>query len=40
MLECSLDLIFLKGTARLFGILVGDGLFFPIDETKFSKMTG
>ena len=27
---------FLKGTARLFGILVGDGLFFPIDETKFS----
>ena len=30
---------FLKGTARLFGILVGDGLFFPIDETKFSKIT-
>ena len=30
---------FLKRTARLFGILVGDGLFFPIDETKFSKIT-
>ena len=38
MEECSLDLIFLKGTARLFVFLVGDGLFFPIDETKFPKI--
>ena len=28
MEECSLDMIFLEGTARLFGFLVGDGLFF------------
>ena len=38
MEECSLDLIFLQETARLFGFLVGDGLFSPIDETKFSKL--
>ena len=38
MEECSLDLIFLLGTARLFVFLVGDGLFFPIDETKFPKI--
>ena len=36
MEECSLDLIVLQGTARLFGFL--DGLFSPIDETKFSKI--
>ena len=38
MEECSLDLIFLFGTARLFVFLVGDGLCFPIDETKFPKI--
>ena len=36
MEECSLNLIFLLGTARPFGCLVGEGLFFPIDETRFS----
>ena len=30
MEECSLDLIILLGTARPFGFLVGEGLFFPI----------
>ena len=35
MEECSLDLIFYLGAARPFGFLVG-GLFFPIDETRFS----
>ena len=29
---------FSKGTARLLGFLVRDGLLFPIDETKFSKI--
>ena len=37
MEECSLDLIFLLGTARPFVFLVGEGLFFPIDETRFSQ---
>ena len=27
---------FLLGAARPFGFLVGEGLFFPIDETRFS----
>ena len=36
MQECSLDLIFLLGAARPFGFFVGEGLFFPIDETRFS----
>ena len=36
MEECSLDLIFLFGAARPFGFLVGEGLFFSIDETRFS----
>ena len=38
--ECSLDLIFYKGQllpARQFGFLMGEGLFFPIDETRFSQ---
>ena len=38
MEECSTDLIFLLGTARPFSFLVGEGLFFPIDETRFSKV--
>ena len=29
---------FLLGTARPFGSLVGLGLFFPIDETRFPKI--
>ena len=33
MEECSLDLIFSCGAARPLGFLVGEGLFFPIDET-------
>ena len=36
MAECSLDFIFLFGVARPFDFLVGEGLFFPIDETRFS----
>ena len=37
MEECSLDLIYLLGAARPFDFLVGgEGLFFPIDETRFS----
>ena len=38
MAECSLDLIFLLGAARPFGFLWGwgEGLFLPIDETRFS----
>ena len=36
MEECSLDLIFLLGTARPFGFLVGEALFFPKDGTRFS----
>ena len=36
MEECSLVLIFLLGAARPFGFLVGEGLFFPTDETRFS----
>ena len=28
MEECSLDLFFLLGAARPFGVLVGEGLFF------------
>ena len=35
MEECSLDLIFLLGAARPFVYPVGEGLFFPIDETRF-----
>ena len=27
---------FLLGTARAFSFLVGEGLFIPIDETRFS----
>ena len=38
MEECSLDLIFYKGQLDYLFFLVGDGLFFPIDETKFSKI--
>ena len=34
MEECSLDLIFLLGTARPFVSLVGRGCFFPIDIVK------
>ena len=29
---------FLLGTARPLIFLVGEGLFFPIDETRFSKI--
>ena len=36
MEEYSLDLIFSLRSARPFGFLVGEGLFFPIDETRFS----
>ena len=36
MKECSIDL-FLLGAARPFVFLVGEGLFFLIDETRFSK---
>ena len=46
MEECSLDLIFLLVTARPFGFLGGrrgggggaGSCFFPIDETRFSKI--
>ena len=40
MEECFLDLIFLLVTARPFGFLggVGAAVFFPIDETRFSKI--
>ena len=39
MEEYSLDLIFLLVTARPFGFLGGEvQLFFPIDETRFSKI--
>ena len=40
MENCSLDLIFLLVTARPFGFLGGGGaaVFFPIDETRFSKI--
>ena len=34
--ERSLDLIVLLRTARPFGSLMGEGLFFSIDETSFS----
>ena len=36
MEECSLDLIILLGVARPFGFLVGEGMFFRIEETRFS----
>ena len=36
MEECSLDLIFVLGAARPFDVLVGERLYFPIDETRFS----
>ena len=36
MEECYLDLIFFIRAARPFGFLVREGLFFPIDETRFS----
>ena len=32
-----LSRFFLLGTARPFGFLVGEGLFFPIDETDFPR---
>ena len=35
MEECSLDLIFKIRAARPFAFLVGEGLFFPTDETRF-----
>ena len=37
MEERSLDLIFLLGVARPCGFLMGEGLFFSLDETRFSK---
>ena len=37
MEERSLDLIFLLGAARPFGYLVGEGVFFSIDETRFPQ---
>ena len=36
MAKCSLYFIFLLGVARPFDFLVGEGLFFPIDEARFS----
>ena len=39
MEEHSLGLIFfLLRTTRPFGFLLGEGLCFPIDETRFSKI--
>ena len=38
--ECSLNLSFyLLWTARPFGFLMGEGLFFPIDETRHCLKT-
>ena len=36
MEECCLDLIFCIRATRPFVFLVGEGQFFPIDETRFS----
>ena len=38
MEECSLDLIFYKGQLDYLFFWLGMGCFFPIDETKFSKI--
>ena len=36
MERCFLDFIFVLGAARIFVFLMGEGLFYPIDETRFS----
>ena len=39
MEECSLDLIFLKGAARLFGFLVGRGCFLQYMKLDFLRQS-
>ena len=39
MQECFLDFIFLLGTTRPFGFLVGEGLFFQYMKLEFLRQS-